>query len=191
MDCGVWGSRAEGQLSSRPYPTCCMRRGVPNPVRCASEILEKVKYLGEGHVGDDDLVQCRRGILLRGIEVTTGVVLVLALTTTLLPRLAVGCLGDGALRGGAGGGAGCMCERGLGQERLCGRASLQKCHPARPKMPLMMARRTCISASAPRSDGDGAVLSENEATDSRLDRAEPVDGPRELPATAAPSNMAN
>lgn len=72
---------------------------------------ESTPYLGEGHVGDDDRVEGRGGILGGDAGVTTGVVLVLALTTGRLPRLAVGGLGNGALGRSAGGGTGCSCER--------------------------------------------------------------------------------
>jgi hypothetical protein len=63
-------------------------------------------YLGERDVGDDNDVESRGSILLDA-GVTTGVVLVGAGGgAALLPGLAVLSLGDGALRGGAGGGAG-------------------------------------------------------------------------------------
>lgn len=61
-------------------------------------------YLGESNVGDNDNVQCRRGVLFDA-GVTTGVVLVGACAAHL-PGLAVCSLGDGRLRGGAGGRAG-------------------------------------------------------------------------------------
>lgn len=81
-------------------------------------------YLGEGHVGDDDHVQCRRSILLGG-SVTTGVVLVLALAATLLPGLAVGCLGHASLGRSAGGRSGWDCEQRPGIRKhgldVCGR----------------------------------------------------------------------
>lgn len=59
-------------------------------------------YLGQSNVGDNNDVQSRRRILLDA-RVTTGVVLVGALSARRLPRLAVLSLGHGPLRRGAGG----------------------------------------------------------------------------------------
>lgn len=65
----------------------------------------RLTYLGERHVGDHYDVQSRRSVLLDA-GITAGVVLVWA-GAARLPGLAVLGLGNGALRGGAGGRAGC------------------------------------------------------------------------------------
>jgi hypothetical protein len=100
----------QSKSSIRPCPTCCMCRGAPTKcqwVHSGTTSKHRWKtHLGERDVGDDDDVESRGSILLDA-GVTTGVVLVGAGGgAALLPGLAVLSLGDGALRGGAGGGAG-------------------------------------------------------------------------------------
>jgi hypothetical protein len=104
-------------------------------------------YLGERDIGDDDNVESRRGVLLDA-GVTARVVLVGAVAFVVtLPGLAVGSLGNSSLRRGAGGRAGynSNCKHFVQKGDGCASCAcgLQKCHPARPKMPLMMARSTC------------------------------------------------
>jgi hypothetical protein len=53
-------------------------------------------HSGQVDVGNDDLVESRGSILARLAGVTTGVVLVLGITTSL-PRLGVGSDSDGVL----------------------------------------------------------------------------------------------
>ena len=59
-------------------------------------------YLGQVDVGNDNLVQGRRGILLGSVGVTTRVILVHGFRLGL-PGLAVGNLGDLLFRAWAGG----------------------------------------------------------------------------------------
>ena len=74
-------------------------------------------------------------------------VLVFSRATIFLPWLAIFCLCDGPFRGSASGISGCEL---LGMVyRSTSRGSSQKCHPASPKTPDIIASRTCLIGSVP------------------------------------------